>query len=96
MAFFDLDRQAEYEAAFSELRKRPKMEDTIAEIYAWVGETDAAFEWIDKMYELYQSAPVNFPNEPLLQKIHDDPRWNEFLEKIGKSPEQLAAIDLDS
>ncbi len=95
LAFFDLGRQVEYEAAFSELRKRPEMEDTIAEIYAWVGETDAAFEWLDKMYELYQSAPVNFPNEPLLQKIHDDPRRNEFLVKIGKSPEQLAAIDFD-
>ena len=31
--------------------------------------------------------------EPLLSNIHDDPRWLPFLESIGKSPEQLAAIE---
>jgi hypothetical protein len=25
--------------------------------------------------------------------IHDDPRWLPFLESIGKSPAQLAAIE---
>ena len=28
-----------------------------------------------------------------LANIHDDPRWLPFLESIGKSPEQLAAIE---
>lgn len=47
------------------------------------------------MYELYQDAPVNFPKEPLYRNLHDDPRWNELLEKLGKSPEQLARIEFD-
>ena len=33
--------------------------------------------------------------EPLFNNIHDDPRWLLFLERIGESPEQLAAIDLE-
>jgi len=33
--------------------------------------------------------------EPLFNNIHDDPRWLLFLERIGKAPEQLAAIDLE-
>ena len=47
------------------------------------------------MYEVYQRVPVNFVKEPVFRKLHGDPRWNEFLEKIGKAPEQLAAIELD-
>lgn len=27
--------------------------------------------------------------------VHDDPRWIPFLESIGKSPEQLAAIPFE-
>ena len=27
--------------------------------------------------------------------IHDDPRWLPFLESIGRSPEQLAAIEFN-
>ncbi len=27
--------------------------------------------------------------------IHDDPRWLPFLESIGRSPEQLAAIEFE-
>ena len=95
LAFHDLGRQAEFEAAFSELRNQAEIEEVIAEVYAWVGDADLAFAWLDKMYELYQDAAVNFPQEPLLKKIHGDPRWNEFLSKLGKSPEQLAAIEFD-
>lgn len=95
MAFHDLGRLEEYETAFAEFRERPEVEDVIAEIYAWVGDADAAFEWLDRMYELYQEAPVNFPKEPLFRNLHDDPRWNEFLTKLGKSPDQLAAIEFD-
>jgi len=31
--------------------------------------------------------------EPLFANLHDDPRWLPFLESIGKSPAQLAAIE---
>jgi hypothetical protein len=33
--------------------------------------------------------------EPLFTRIHDDPRWSPFLEDIGRSPEQLAAIKFE-
>ena len=33
--------------------------------------------------------------EPLFANLHDDPRWLPFLRKIGKAPEQLAAINFD-
>ena len=35
------------------------------------------------------------PGENLFSNIHDDPRWLAFLERIGKPPEQLAAIEFE-
>jgi hypothetical protein len=38
---------------------------------------------------------MSAPEESLFANIHDDPRWLPFLESIGKSPEQLAAIEFE-
>jgi hypothetical protein len=34
-------------------------------------------------------------NQPLFSNLHSDPRWLPFLESIGRSPEQLAAIEFE-
>jgi hypothetical protein len=33
--------------------------------------------------------------EPRFANIRTDPRWLPFLESIGKSPDQLTAIEFD-
>ena len=33
--------------------------------------------------------------QDIVARIHDDPRWSPFLESIGRSPEQLAAIKFE-
>ena len=33
--------------------------------------------------------------QPLFANLRDDPRWLPFLRRIGKAPEQLAAIKFD-
>ena len=71
LVYHDLGRDAEFEAAFSQLREQPEIEEVIAEIYAWIGDVDSAFEWLVEMYEHYQNAPVNFLKEPMLRNIHD-------------------------
>ena len=35
------------------------------------------------------------PGSIQFANIHADPRWLPFLESIGKSPEQLAAIEFE-
>ena len=64
-------------------------------MFAFRGETDRAFEWLNKAVAYHDAAVVNFPNEPLLSNLHNDPRWLPFLRKIGKTPEQLAAIKFE-
>jgi hypothetical protein len=31
----------------------------------------------------------------LFANLHQDPRWLPFLRRLGKAPEQLAAIEFD-
>ena len=33
--------------------------------------------------------------QPLLKPIHGDPRWHALMERLGRTPEQIAAIHVD-
>ena len=63
----------------------------------WPGATsaDRAFEWLDKAVTQQDPGLSEIALEPLFANLHDDPRWLPFLRKIGKAPEQLAAIKFD-
>ena len=65
----------------------------IAYVFAYRGETDNAFEWLGKAVDYKDAGLSNILGEPLFSDIQDTPRWLPFLESIGKSPEQLAAIE---
>jgi len=67
----------------------------IAYVLAYRGEADRAFEWLDKAVLYKDGGLSEIAIQPLFANIHDDPRWLPFLESIGKSPEQLAAIELN-
>jgi hypothetical protein len=67
----------------------------IAYVMAFRGATNSAFEWLDKAVEYNDAGLAEIPVENLFANIHDDPRWLPFLESIGKSPEQLAAIEFE-
>ena len=64
----------------------------IAYTLASRGETDRAFEWLEKARAYNDRGLVDILAEPLFQNLHGDPRWKAFLESIDKSPGQLAAI----
>ena len=55
----------------------------IATIYAWNQDADTAFEWLDRAYEQRDGLMSNVLMEPLLGKLHDDPRWLELIDKMG-------------
>jgi hypothetical protein len=65
---------------------------SVAAIYAWMGEADEAFRWLEQAVEIGQPALIEMGSRPLLAGLHDDPRWLPFLESIGQSPAQLDAI----
>ncbi|MDC7997309.1 tetratricopeptide repeat protein [Gilvibacter sediminis] len=55
----------------------------IAQTYAYWGATDLAFAWLENAYESQDFGMVEMISEPLLNGLHQDPRWDTFLKKVG-------------
>jgi hypothetical protein len=51
----------------------------IAEAYAFRGESDKAFQWLDRAYVQHDGA---LATTNLLKDLHGDPRYLAFLKKI--------------
>ena len=97
MAYHALGRRAESDAALAALIAKYQKDApyNIAYVYAYRGEPDQAFAWLDKAVEVGDPGISEIVTETLFDKIHTDPRWLPFLRKIGKAPEQLAKIKFD-
>jgi TolB-like protein/Flp pilus assembly protein TadD len=95
LAYHALGRKADSDAALAALIAKYEKEapSNIAYVYAFRGEADKAFAWLDKAVEYGDTGLGEILTETLFDKIHADPRWLPFLRKIGKAPEQLAKIE---
>ena len=54
----------------------------IAEIYAYRGETDKAFEWLERAYNQRDGGLPSIKGDPLLRNIEKDPRYAAFIKKM--------------
>jgi adenylate cyclase len=54
-----------------------------AMIYAQVGETDLAFQYLDKAYDTHEVEMYWLKVEPPFEPIRSDPRWQVMLDKVG-------------
>jgi TolB-like protein/Tfp pilus assembly protein PilF len=64
----------------------------IAYVFAFCGNADKAFEWLDKAIAYKDPGLGEIVPDNLFANIRSDPRWLPFLRKIGSAPEQLAKI----
>ena len=89
-----LGKKAPSDAALATLIAKYAKDDpySIASVYAYRGEADLAFVWLDKAVQAADPQLAGIQVDPLLDKIRHDPRWLPFLRKIGYAPEQLAKI----
>jgi TolB-like protein/Flp pilus assembly protein TadD len=97
IAHHALGQKAESDAALDELIEKYEKDAAcdIAYVLAYRNEADRAFEWLDKAVEYNDPGLAGIVTEPLFANVHSDSRWQPFLESIGKSPEQLAAIEFN-
>jgi TolB-like protein len=58
----------------------------IAEVFAWRGEKDRAFEWLERAYSQRDAGLVTIKADLLLKSLHNDPRFDALLRKL-KLPE---------
>ena len=90
LAYHDLGQTADAMRARDELvrqwgeRGAPYQ---VAEVFAWQGDADGAFAWLEKARTLPDSAVTWMKTDPLLQKIRSDPRWPALLERAGLPPD---------
>ncbi len=61
----------------------------IAEVYAYRGEKDHAFEWLERAYRQRDSGLVGLQIDPFLANLRQDTRWDAFLRKMGVAADQL-------
>jgi TolB-like protein len=54
----------------------------IAWAYAYRGDADRAFEWLERAYAR-RDTPSWLSRHPLLRNLHADSRWRPFLQKTG-------------
>ena len=95
LAYHALGRKADSDAALAALiaKYEKDVSYNIAYVYAYRGEADKSFEWLDKAVEYGDTGISEIVTENLFDTIHADPRWLPFLRKVGKAPEQLAKIE---
>ena len=55
----------------------------IAEAYAYRGNANAAFEWLERAYVQRDAGIPTVKQSALLRNIQGDLRWRPFLEKMG-------------
>ena len=98
MVYHAMGRKAESDAALANLIRDYGKDAAynIAYVLASRGETDQAFEWLDKAVDYHDAGLGDIEVELEFASLHRDPRWLPFLRKIGKAPEQLAAIRFDA
>ena len=94
-AMYDLGELEEFEATLAELESDWGDEDpgAVAGVYAWTGQSDEAFEWLEKYFEQNESQLRHDFFAPVYWNLVDDPRWADLRRRADMSEEQLALLD---
>jgi len=58
----------------------------VAEVYAWRGEKDKAFAWLDRAVAQHDGGLSFFKSDPLIASLRGDPRYGVMLRTL-KLPE---------
>jgi serine/threonine protein kinase/tetratricopeptide (TPR) repeat protein len=84
LAYHAVGRKKESDAALAEYVAKYHAEGAfqIAELYAFRGEADRAFEWLERAYAQRDSGLAEMKGDPLLKSLERDPRYAAFLKKM--------------
>ena len=95
MVYYALQQPEKSDTALAGLIEKIEQDGAIniAQVLAYRGEADRAFEWLDKAVASNEPGLSDIGTTLEFNNLHDDPRWTLLLESIGKSPEQLDAIE---
>jgi len=85
LVYHALNKKNEADAALSEFIAKYSDGSAyqVAGAYAFRGQTEKAFEWLDKAYAGRDPGLSDVKVDPLLSNIRSDPRYSAFLKKMG-------------
>jgi TolB-like protein len=91
IARFSQKRIAESDAALAKLEREYGESGAyqVAEVHAYRGEKKEAFEWLERALRQHDGGLTDTRIDPLLDNLRTDPRFPEFIRKLGVSDEQL-------
>jgi TolB-like protein/Tfp pilus assembly protein PilF/predicted Ser/Thr protein kinase len=84
LAYHALDRKKEADAALDDYIDQNKETGAfqVAEVHAFRGEKDKAFEWLERAYAQRDGGLTQMKGDPLLKSLESDPRYAAFLKKM--------------
>jgi TolB-like protein/Flp pilus assembly protein TadD len=85
LALHDLGRTAEAQRTLDDLIARMGHSGAfqIAEAYAWFGQPDKAFEWLDRAYAQRDAGLASIKFDVLLRPVRGDPRFSAMLRRMN-------------
>ena len=85
MAYYAANRHKEADEVLRDFSDRFQNEWSylLAELYAFRGEKDKAFIWLNNAYEKNDGWLVFLKGDPLLKTLKNDPRYTAFLKKMN-------------
>jgi tetratricopeptide (TPR) repeat protein len=95
LASFDLGQLAASDAALSAVIEgyADQRASYVAVILARRGETDQAFDWLQRAIDEGQRI-LGVRTEPLYDNLRGDPRWRRILEQLNLSDAQVAGLEI--
>jgi len=94
LALYNLGRDDEVAEIISKLDRQAGTRPLTASIYAYMDEPDRAFDELDRGFESHDADMVEIRMFFPLRKLHDDPRWDRLLERIGVSDDDADRIGI--
>jgi tetratricopeptide (TPR) repeat protein len=84
VAYYALGRKEESDRALAELIATHQSNGAyvIAEAYAFRGEADPAFRWLERAYQQREEPVTEMKGAPTWKKLEHDPRYVAFLRKM--------------
>lgn len=86
LVYHELDRKKDADTALSEFIAKYSDDSAyqVAGAYAFRGETEKAFEWLEKAYARRDPGLSDAKVDPLLNNVRSDPRYAAFLKKMRR------------
>jgi TolB-like protein/DNA-binding winged helix-turn-helix (wHTH) protein len=84
LAYHALDRERDSNATLASLIAKHDTDGAyqIAEVYAYRGEIDKSFEWLERAYKQRDPGLSEMNTDPVLKNIRRDPRYAELLKRV--------------